>query len=273
MKKTTQNKLSNRLVKYGALSAAIAGVADASGQIVYTDIADFTGGATVDYNLDLDNDGTADFIIDASSDGSSLYFAVKLNNNSISNNSWLGSQPFYNYPFALDAGNTVSSGQTTWFGGTNVGTLNFVSCYFGSGSSNWCGQTDKYLGLRFQIAGQTHYGWARLDVSASGDAFTVKDYAYNSVPGEAINAGQTLGVADNSVSAIKVVALNKSISLFNLPAGTTYNLYSTSGQSVLKGVTNNDTYVIEAASIATGVYVLELNDTATNAVIRKKVVL
>ena len=46
------------------------------------------------------------------------------------------------------------------------------------------------LGLRFDIAGATHYGWARLRVP-SPTSFTLLDYAYNSVPDEAILAGQT----------------------------------------------------------------------------------
>ena len=67
MKKITQKKLSQRLVRYGALTAAIAGVADASGQIIYTDITpDYSGGANTDYALDLNNDGIIDFNIEQS---------------------------------------------------------------------------------------------------------------------------------------------------------------------------------------------------------------
>ncbi|HLT33897.1 MAG TPA: hypothetical protein VKZ98_08915, partial [Aquaticitalea sp.] len=72
---------------------------------------------------------------------------------------------------------------------------------------------------------------------------------------------------------IKIVALNKSISLFNLPENTKYDLISISGKSVLKGNTNGNTYVIEANSIANGIFVLELNNVETNTVIRKKIVL
>ncbi|MDO7544514.1 MAG: hypothetical protein MUR41_01885, partial [Flavobacteriaceae bacterium] len=58
MKKNTSTKLAKRLAKYGALSAAVLGVADASGQVTYTDVSpdlvlelgdtfdiDFTGAA------------------------------------------------------------------------------------------------------------------------------------------------------------------------------------------------------------------------------------
>ena len=276
MKKTTlknSNSLTKRLVQYGALSVAIAGVAEASGQIVYTDIADFTGGGTVDYDLDLNNDGTIDFTVDASSDGTGVSFAVALTAG-VASNSFLGSAPNYVYPFALNAGDPISSGQSNWFDASaNNGTLNYVSCYNGAGSSNWCGVTDKYLGLRFQLAGNTHYGWARLDVSASANSFTIKDYAFNSTPGAPINSGQTLGVNEFSSNPIKIVALNKTIGLYNLSQATEYSVMDISGKTIMNGTTNGNSYVIEANGIANGIYIIELSDSNSNSVIRKKIVL
>lgn len=268
MKKNTSKNFSKKLLKYGALSAAIAGVADVNGQIVYTDIADFTGGGAVDYNLDLNNDMTSDFLIDASSNNSSV-FAVFLRS-STSGNSFLGSQPGYTYPFAMNSGDTISSGQTGWY---DVGTLNYVSCYNGAGSSNWCGVTDKFLGLRFNVGGNTHYGWARLDVSASGDSFTIKDYAYNSTPGAAINAGQTLSTNDNQLTNIRIAAVNNTIAISNLSIETEFSIFDMTGKSVMNGNINDHTYTIEANSLSTGIYILELNDINSDAVIRKKVIL
>ena len=69
------------------------------------------------------------------------------------------------------------------------------------------------------------------------------------------------------------MALNKSIGLYNLPASTSYNLYNMTGQKIMKGSTNQREYVIEASTLASGVYIVELGDANTNAVIRKKVVL
>jgi hypothetical protein len=58
----------------------------------------------------------------------------------------------------------------------------------------WSAVTDKYLGLKFIKAGNTYYGWARVSTSTSGNLvnlmITVKDFAYNNVPGHAIRAGQ-----------------------------------------------------------------------------------
>lgn len=269
MKKTTQNNFSKRLVKYGALSVAMAGIADASGQIIYTDVdPDLTngGGGTADF-IDLDNDGNNDFVLGTTA------AAIGLNGVNLTD-SWVGSQAAYLYPFAFDIGDTISSGVTGWYGGDmNIGTLNYDSCYQGAGNSNWCGVTDKYLGLRFQIAGNTHYGWARLDVTLAADSFTLKDYAYNSVPGAPIDAGQTLSVTESQLTDIKITSLNKTISLLNVPASTEYQIYSMSGKSVINGMIDGGVHVIEANSLANGVYILELRNDNTKAVIRKKLII
>ncbi len=285
MEKTTRNTLSKRLAQYGALTVAIAGVADASGQIVYTDITpDYNGGINTDYALDLNNDGTIDFDIiqlQYSSSSSIIVNRLAIFPQDAANETLIDdpSAGNYGYPFALNSGGVISNGQVTWNNnGFSNGyqSLNWALSYYGSliaNDGNFVDVTDKYIGLRFNISGQTHYGWARLDVNANATSWVVKSYAYNSVAGEPINAGQTLSVNESTMNNIKIVALNKSIALYNLPENTDYRLYATSGQSVLNGTTINDTYVVEAGAVATGIYILELNDRATNTVIRKKIVL
>src|SRR5690606_26140771 len=123
MKKTTSKNLTKQLSKYSALVAAIGGVADASGQIVYTDIdSDFSGTANSEYLLDLNNDGTDDFRIhnDLSSFSSSGYTYL-YNNLFISplqpGNEVLGSGgATFAYPFVLSAGDMISNGASsgTW---------------------------------------------------------------------------------------------------------------------------------------------------------------
>ena len=283
MQKTTSQKLSKRLSQYGALSVAIAGVTNVNAQgIIYNDIPDYSGyNPDPYYIIDLNSDTIGDLVIVGSTFSLGLYAYVGVVPYSSGLGSFLGSQAgSYVYPFALNSGDPISAGQSQWFG-SNFGTMNFVSCFGGSGGSNWCGATDKYLGLRFKVLNgpgpgddQTFYGWARLDVSYNAFSWTIKDFAYNSTPDAPINAGQTtLGIDDKMFSEIKVVALNKSIGLYNLPETASYNVYSMTGQEVLKGITDNRDYVIEAPSLSSGVYVLELTDTNSNGVIRKKVVL
>jgi hypothetical protein len=46
-----------------------------------------------------------------------------------------------------------------------------------------------YLGLSFQVNGETYYGWAYLRVGEGTG--TLLGYAYETIPGRAIKAGQT----------------------------------------------------------------------------------
>ena len=281
MKKTTPQKLSKRLLQYGALSFAIAGVTDTNGQVKYIDINPDHDQSLGNYLLNVNSEGSVSDVIDdfeirivSSSD----LRITPLNNvnNEVLGNPYSSSSSFYVFPYALSNGAPISSSPPTgsWFNNSfsvGVQDLNYSSCARG----NWCSVTDKYLGLRFDIGGNIHYGWARLDVGTSGSAWVIKDYAYEQTQDVAINAGdgQPLGIGDNELSKIKIIALNKSIALYNLPQQTNYRLFSITGQSVLYGNISNNTYVIEANTIATGVYILELKDKDSNAVIRKKVIL
>ncbi len=72
---------------------------------------------------------------------------------------------------------------------------------------NWLNVTNGYLGLVFKIKGKTHYGWARLSVQSS-DGFddvhmeaTLTGYAYETIPGKSIKAGQTKGADGEDFSA------------------------------------------------------------------------
>jgi hypothetical protein len=67
----------------------------------------------------------------------------------------------------------------------------------------WREVSRNYLGLRFTIQGQTHFGWARLNVAstANGVYAAVTGYAYETVPNKPIVTGKTSGSAKNRTSA------------------------------------------------------------------------
>ncbi len=273
MKRTTLN-LSDRLLQYGALSAAIAGVPDASGQTInYVDMQD-GGGPGVVVVLDLNGDAQGDFNI------RNVYYLY----NYVYYRSYLGIWPGMGnavlgseansliYPFALDEGAMISSGNSNWRSNFFYQTLIWSYCF---SNSNWCGVTDKYLGLRFDdLSANTYYGWARLDVTAAND-WTIKDYAFIFPPDTPIMAGEgrPLGFEDNAFPKVKIIAINQSIKLDNLPETTNYKLYNLTGQSVLNGKTENNTHVIDTSVLSTGVYIIELEDVSSKAILRKKLVL
>jgi hypothetical protein len=57
----------------------------------------------------------------------------------------------------------------------------------------WVNVTNRYLGVEFAIDGATHYGWIRLSSTVGKfekRTFTVTGYAYETVAGQGIKAGQ-----------------------------------------------------------------------------------
>jgi hypothetical protein len=111
-------------------------------------------------------------------------------------------------PAALPQGSVVGSSRTF----TNVHqnervmaeAYNFV--YYGTGvSGNWANVKQAYLGLKFDIKGQVHYGWAEFSVNASVrnrhqllvDA-TLLGYAYEATPNQSIKTGQKSGAAGDA---------------------------------------------------------------------------
>ncbi|MDN5202301.1 zinc-dependent metalloprotease [Fulvivirgaceae bacterium BMA10] len=53
----------------------------------------------------------------------------------------------------------------------------------------WLGKTG-YVGIRFQIGSDVHYGWLKLQVSNTGNSLTLLEHAYNQAPGQGLRAGQ-----------------------------------------------------------------------------------
>ena len=59
---------------------------------------------------------------------------------------------------------------------------------FGPNYTDWAGK-EAYLGFAFQLEGNFHFGWMRLEVTADGSSYTVKDLAYHSGPMTPVRAG------------------------------------------------------------------------------------
>lgn len=280
MKEKTNAKLASKLMRYGAMTTLFAGASEmANGQIIYTDIDPDEGGAGVSYVLDLDNDGNSEFVVKhiATPNGgvsqNFLIAAPTVNDQGVFDNSILAaSSDGFVYPFALNEGDAVSAGRAEW-NNASFQSMNEKSCMYEN--NNWCSVDDKYLGLRFKIDGNVHYGWARLDVAHNGASWLIKDYAYNSVAGQPIDAGEmpVMSVKDQYASEVKVAKLKNDIVLYNLPGNATYKVYALSGQMVVNGKATTQNYIIETNTLARGMYVVEVTDVATDTYLRKKVIL
>jgi hypothetical protein len=178
-----------------ALAASAAGVSvlalaqPAEAKIVYTKTHHVIGPDGT-YHLSLNHKGT-DFVIyeQGSWDGSSgiATLAVEgLGNNAVRGVSF----GFESAAFRLPGGSVVSSRQT-FVGNKKGAIMALYTCSEECGDTwgPWAYGGNGYLGLKFTIGKQVHYGWARLAVNKSGHyAFkaVLTGYAYETIPNKPI---------------------------------------------------------------------------------------
>jgi hypothetical protein len=75
----------------------------------------------------------------------------------------------------------------------------FWGSYFGTYAGGpWSGVTGRYLGLKFLIDGEFHYGWAQLTVDKKVNHIVLTGYAYETVPNKHLKAGQTSESVDEA---------------------------------------------------------------------------
>lgn len=86
------------------------------------------------------------------------------------------------YPDAVMLGKAISK-YGKWSDDTGV-LGNF------SGIGNFQGEGDRFLGFRFSTEKDYKYGWVRIYCSDHNDTLRIVDYAYNSMLGSSIDAGQ-----------------------------------------------------------------------------------
>jgi hypothetical protein len=211
---TLTANLENRLLSYATAAAGAAGVSllalaqPSEAKVVFTPTHQ-TIARNVLYTLDLNNDGIGDFTISnigtdfditRNTNGSS-YTSVFMRAYALgkSNRVW-GAGGFQS---ALSKGVTLSSkGQFNQSGGLmgHVYSRNgFGPTYKGPWAPKGATVTNKFIGIKFVISGQVHYGWARFDVrlrnaetGGAGHAL-LTGYAYESVANKPILTGKTTG--------------------------------------------------------------------------------
>ncbi|WP_299763579.1 T9SS type A sorting domain-containing protein [uncultured Dokdonia sp.] len=245
MKKITSKKLLN----YGAMSVALMGIADASGQIVYTDIDpdQAMGPASESFMVDLNGDGTNDFDFQIFNSAGAVMYAL-------SSNGFVGfTASGYNYGSNLTEGTVIDAAAS--FVTAARADNNFNSCNYPN--SQWCGGvTDGYMGLSINVGGETFYGWARLDIIAAGNEMTIKDFAFNSVAGESIMAGEgALSLEDNTIEGFSSFVSDNVLTLNARTPLEAVTIHSISGQKVISQKLSNTTETVNLNGLSTGVYI------------------
>ncbi len=259
MKKNTSKKILN----YGAMSAAILAGANASGQIIFTDLDpdQEIGPASESFMIDVNDDGTNDFDFQIFNSAGTVMFA--LNTNGFVG--FTGPSAYY-YPSNLAEGTIIDETSPAL---TSVrGDFNFNSCNYPS--SQWCDGNDGYVGLILDVAGETHYGWALVNVTTPGNVATIREFAYESTPDTAIAAGDdALSLEDNSIDGF--TSFVDANSILQLNAGVPFNnisIYNISGQEVLSRVLTNTSESVDINALSTGAYIARVGVEGTETAIK-----
>ncbi len=184
-----------------AIAAAAAGVSllalsqSAEARIVYTKL-NFKIEPHNSYYLYLNNHGRIDFAIQDRTYNSrtNLLEAYAPAHNRV----WVQSetQDYRRFAAALPAGVRISRSRFN-----TSGPLRFylATAHSTFSAGPWKDVRNRYLGLQFLTKGKTHYGWARLSVETKRHSIvaTLTGYAYETIPGKSIKAGQTKEAADD----------------------------------------------------------------------------
>jgi len=186
-------KLDKSLAAYMAAAGA-AGVSmlalsqPAEAKIVYTPVHVTIGPRTA-FPLDLNNDGVNDFVISNWQYGHASHLSIV---QEASANEVMVKNLAYGSAADLFAG--VAIGPNRVF--EKAGFMAQQSSVSGNSRNGgpWDNAHNRYLGLKFSLNGETHYGWARVTVTAKGSIVaTLTGYAYETVPNRPIIAGKTSG--------------------------------------------------------------------------------
>jgi hypothetical protein len=198
--------LHQRLNSY-ALAASVAGVGvlalarSAEAKIIYTPTHRVINPHD-SFRLDLNHDGVTDFTLKNYTYCNTDQCFFKLIEQAATGNGVEGiaRSSFQPLASALNRGARIG-GRGRFYGGIAI----LAYAYYGGGGSfasgKWVNVSNRYLGLRFQSKGKTHYGWARLSVQVSKTLVTstLTGYAYETIPNKPIIAGKTKGPDEISV--------------------------------------------------------------------------
>lgn len=265
---------------YAAMAVGLIAADAVQGQIVYTnvdpdlvlhgnfDAVDWhDASAWASYQIDLDDDGNVDYTLRLRSDlQHGAAFLDPAGNNQYVNNP-------ANNPFGtpLEANAEIGVASADWKGlivypnGYNyLGTIGTFGKTTAEGGGGFTGKTDKYVGLKFKIGSQIHYGWLRLDARNDDRVFTVKDFAYENTADVSILAGAgqiNVSIKDLSARELKINAVGKKINielLNQLSNSGTVKIFNITGQEVLSAKINSQNHEFNLNSNA-GIYLVKVS--------------
>jgi hypothetical protein len=189
-------------------------------KIVYTSAHDVIGHGGAQYvAIDLNHDGLADLAVATSHNSCTSTCLVNLGafplGNEIKGTKFSSHSTSVFVAWALRPEARVGA-HAPFIRGGNFGcemldVFSFPSMHYRKFTGHWHDVKDRYLGVKFSVDGEAHFGWVRLTVHDQGHAITavLTGYAYETVPNKAIIAGKTEGPEDGSDDEANPATLNE----------------------------------------------------------------
>lgn len=182
MNEKTDAKLTRRAAYSLAAGAAagMAGTADA--QIVYSGVQDLAIAQFSSQNLNLDGDAYNDILLKNYVFLGGNYQGAYVN---FAPGKVVGFFSGFGYASALSEGDLIDASTTAG------GPFQSSMAYGGNNpNAEFNNVSGAFLGLEFPINATSHFGWVRVTIDNAAGTFVINDWAYNSVPGEGLRAGQ-----------------------------------------------------------------------------------
>jgi hypothetical protein len=296
------DKTTKKLASYSAFAAAFTVSAnEAHAQLVYTDIdPDETIGIGDSYELDLNDDGNTDFQFTINTftipsffyttGTAGLMFDAVIprmlvypdGGNSVNASTVSGVYgSTFAYPYVMDNGDVVDDdlnfkSNSTQFMGIYLSVADFPaegSVYPFANYGNWPNKSNKFMGLKFEVDGETHFGWVRLSVNDL--EIEIDDYAFNATPETAVETGVTVDVQNLIPAHLLSVYSNGNtihVGVNGLHAETaTVRVTNMIGETVVYENLNLNGMTIPVPYAAQGIYLV--NIVADGAIFTKEVFL
>lgn len=250
----------------GALLAGItmAGSSKLNAQIAYVDIPD-----GIPSFIDFNSDGNPEFNINPS--GS----LISNHNYSPGNNYHVISESSWDFVNFVAAGFTIDS-SCRWYA---IGEATLDG--YGTGNSTRPAPgAEAYIAVRFNLTGMgddIYYGWIRVAFTKTG-LYEYKEFAYNTVPGSAIQAGTKNTLSINEVKLTKLNLYPNPVkeNLYFTDMGNTeqkfrtYTIFNLTGQIIIKGEIAGNS--INLSSLVPGAYLISFIDEEGNKSETKKLI-
>lgn len=273
-KNSTSNN--SKLAQYSAVAGALIATSAVNAQAINVDVNPdvVLDSLSSPYQLDFNNDSNPELTfavqhLAGSGSQSGIQFtyigvagAVVLNTGV----NLLGATSSSSFtPTVLNTGDAITSAGNFAGSSTNALAVNGIvnaglAGTFPVTQGAFLDQNYKYLGTKFTVGANTHYGWVQLSIPASAETITIHGYGFNQTPDAAVNAGE----AGNS-SGLENVAIEDKVTFFNTLnnakinvtpdlIGGEINLVSMSGQIVKTVKITDIETVISYDGVDTGIY-------------------